>query len=134
MMRLRGHHLFCATLFQGRGYDESFVARMQETLVSLERGEPFTLCQEGDVLCDACPNRTEVGCSLGTEDVLRRDQAALAAVGLSSGQELCFDQVGRLLKTVTQDGYHSVCGGCRWQKEGLCSWELFQKAVQKGFG
>ena len=37
-MRLRGHHLFCATLFQGYGYDGEFVARMQEVLSALGQG------------------------------------------------------------------------------------------------
>ena len=49
-MRLRGHHLFCATLFQGCGYDQAFTDRMWQTLSRLEAGEPFVLCCEGDVL------------------------------------------------------------------------------------
>ena len=134
MMRLRGHHLFCTTLFQGKGYDQRFVERMEATLAALEQGESFRLCQEGDALCDACPNQTEEGCSLGTADVRRRDQAALKAVGLAPGDELTLAQVGRRLGTVTQESWRSVCGGCRWAREGLCSWEQFQTAVKKRFG
>ena len=93
-MRLRGHHLFCATLFQGCGYDQAFTDRMRQTLSRLEAGEPFVLCCEGDVLCGACPHRVEKGCALSTEDVLRRDRAALEAVGLSPGQELTYSQMG----------------------------------------
>lgn len=70
-MRLRGHHLFCTTLFQGCGYDQAFTDRMWQTLSRLEAGEQQWL---------------------------------------------------------------SVCGGCRWQKEGLCSWEFFQTAQKKRFG
>ena len=36
MTRLRGHHLFCATLFQGSGYDQAFTAQMERTLAALE--------------------------------------------------------------------------------------------------
>lgn len=133
-MRLRGHHLFCATLFQGCGYDQAFTDRMRQTLSRLEAGEPFVLCCEGDVLCGACPHRVENGCALGTEDVLRRDRAALEAVGLSPGQELTYSQMGFLLGGVGEQQWLSVCGGCRWQKEGLCSWEFFQTAQKKRFG
>lgn len=44
MTRLRGHHLFCATPFQGSGYDQAFTAQMERTLAALEAGEDFTLC------------------------------------------------------------------------------------------
>lgn len=134
MMRLRGHHLFCTTLFQGCGYDEAFTARMKETLAALEAGTPFTLCQGSDVLCEACPHRTEEGCDLSTEDVLRRDKAALQAVDLAPGTELSFAQAGERLKKLKEEQWLSVCGGCRWQKEGLCSWKLFQEYMQKRFG
>ena len=134
MMRLRGHHLFCTTLFQGCGYDENFVARMQETLSALRQGAAFRVCRESDILCGACPHKTEEGCDLGTEDVLNRDDAALAAVGLAPGTELCLPEVGALLKNVTKQQWDSVCGGCRWQREGLCSWETFQASVEKHFG
>ena len=48
MTRLRGHHLFCATLFQGSGYDQAFTAQMERTLAALEAGEDFTLCAGPD--------------------------------------------------------------------------------------
>ncbi len=128
MKRLRGHHLFCATLFQGCGYDETFTQCMQNTLEALAAGENLTVCSGSDDLCAACPHRRENnGCALGTEDVFRRDQAALAAVGVHSGQEMDITQAGQRLRRVEKDQWLSVCGGCRWQKEGLCSWELFQK-------
>lgn len=133
-MRLRGHHLFCAMLFQGCGYDENFVAGMQKTLSALRRGTAFRLCRESDVLCGACPHKTEQGCALGTEDVLSRDDAALKAVGLAPGTELDLSQAGEFLKKVTQRQWLSVCGGCRWQREGLCSWSSFQASVAERFG
>lgn len=84
MTRLRGHHLFCATLFQGSGYDQAFTAQMERTLAALEAGEDFTLCAGPDSLCAACPNlRPGERCAHGTSDVARRDAAALAAVGLA---------------------------------------------------
>lgn len=46
MRRLRGHHLFCGTLFQGCGYDEAFTRQMTETLAALAQGSPFFCMRE----------------------------------------------------------------------------------------
>ena len=118
MTRLRGHHLFCVTLFQGSGYDQAFTAQMERTLAALEAGEDFTLCAGPDSLCAACPNRRPgERCAHGTSDVARRDAAALAAVGFQPGQSQ----------------WGSVCAGCRWRKAGLCSWGLFQRLRAQRF-
>ena len=94
MTRLRGHHLFCVTLFQGSGYDQAFTAQMERTLAALEAGEDFTLCAGPDSLCAACPNlRPGERCAHGTSDVARRDAAALAAVGVPAWAAL-FPQPG----------------------------------------
>ena len=86
MTRLRGHHLFCVTLFQGSGYDQAFTAQMERTLAALEAGEDFTLCAGPDSLCAACPNlRPGERCAHGTSDVARRDAAACALGGCSKG-------------------------------------------------
>lgn len=132
MMRLRPHHLFCATLFQGTGYDEAFTARMEEALAALSRGEPFTLCTGPDSLCAACPHHQGEACALGTRDVLCRDGAALRAVGLAPGEWLPA-QAGERLRQVARPQWEAVCGGCRWQREGLCSWELFGRLRQERF-
>lgn len=134
MIALRGHHLFCAALFQGHGYNQAFTARMQAVLTALEEGEPFALCQGSDDLCAACPHRRPEGCALGTEDVLRRDAAALRVCGFEAGQELLPSQAGEQLRRVREPHWQLVCGGCRWQREGLCSWELFQQLCQDRFG
>lgn len=134
MRRLRGHHVFCALLFQGVGYSPSFTARMEEAAASLARGEAFALCQGPDCLCAACPHLGEGGsCALGTGDVLGRDRAALAALGLAPGQIIPPGEAAGKLRQVSWEQWRSVCGGCRWAGEGLCSWGLFQEARQRGF-
>lgn len=134
MKRLRGHHLFCGTLFQGHGYNEIFADCMGETLNALASGENLTLCAGSDDLCAVCPHRMENnGCALGTENVSRRDRAALEAVGFAVGQELRPEQVGERLRQVTEAQWERVCGKCRWRKEGLCSWQLFQKLRKERF-
>ena len=89
MKQLRGHHLFCAALFQGCGYNEAFTRSMEEVLAALAAGEGMSLVYGSDDLCKACPHCLPGNaCGLGTSDVLRRDQAAREACGLSLGQEL----------------------------------------------
>ena len=127
MTRLRGHHLFCATLFQGSGYDQAFTAQMEEELDKVEEGSV-------DSLCAACPNRRPgERCAHGTSDVARRDAAALAAVGFQPGQSLSPSQAGERLRQVTESQWGSVCAGCRWRKAGLCSWGLFQRLRAQRF-
>ena len=62
-----------------------------------------------------------------------RDQAAREACGLSLGQELSPVQVGERLRQVNRSQWEKVCGGCRWQREGLCSWELFERLRKERF-
>ena len=132
--------LFGATIcsaprcFKAMAYNQAFTARMQAVLTALEEGEPFALCQGSDDLCAACPHRRPEGCALGTEDVLRRDAAALRVCGFEAGQELLPSQAGERLRRVREPHWQLVCGGCRWQREGLCSWELFQQLCQDRFG
>lgn len=130
MKKLRAHHLFCGTLFSGHGYDESFTANMTELLKAVGDGEEILLCEGPDDLCAACPNKTEkVGCFLGTEDVLNRDRAAFSALKFQKGETVSWDEVTKRLCNVSGRDFSSVCGGCRWEKEGLCSYELLLKRV-----
>lgn len=134
MKQLRGHHLFCAALFQGCGYNEAFTRSMEEALAALAAGEGMSLVYGSDDLCKACPHCLPGNaCGLGTSDVLRRDQAAREACGLSLGQELSPVQVGERLRQVNRSQWEKVCGGCRWQREGLCSWELFERLRKERF-
>lgn len=130
MKELRGHHVFCTFLFSGSGYDESFTENMQKVIDGMKAGEPFILRQGHDSICAACPNRTPDGCALGTEDVARRDQAALSELGLAPGQELGWGRMKELLGQLDEPAFQRVCGNCRWQQEGLCSFRLLQKRAE----
>lgn len=130
MKELRGHHVFCTFLFSGSGYNERFTENMQKTIDDLKAGEPFTLCQGHDCICAACPNRTPNGCALGTEDVARRDQAALSELGLAPGRELEWGRMKALLRQLDEPAFQRVCGDCRWQQEGLCSFLLLHKRAE----
>lgn len=92
------------------------------------------LCRGSDDLCAACPHRMEGGgCALGTADVARRDEAAFSALGQVPEKALTFSQIGEKLREIEKQQWESVCKDCRWQRKGLCSWELFQKLSQERF-
>ncbi len=124
-MKLRGHHLFCTALFSGHGYDDGFSRKMAAAIKAMEAGETIELTAGADEICAACPNLLEAGdCALGTEDVLRRDRAALQVLGLTVGEQLNWSRAGKLLSALTEEQFQQVCGSCRWQREGLCSFKL----------
>ena len=119
--------MFCMPLFSGHGYDEAFAQNMAQVIEALKRGETFRLCQTSDVLCAACPNHTpQGGCSLGEEDVLSKDAAALKALRLSPGEICDWPQLAERLRSITREGFCHVCGECRWKKEQLCTYELLR--------
>lgn len=127
MTALRGHHMFCATLFSGSGYDRDFTESMERLIRDMQDGGKFRLVRGHDDICARCPNRTAEGCALGTEDVARRDAAALEVTGLSPGDELDWDVLGKRLRQVSEEEFQHVCGDCRWQREGLCSYALLRE-------
>lgn len=131
-MNLRGHHLFCTALFSGHGYDSAFTEAMETAIKALKAGEVLQLTSGMDELCKSCPNRLESGvCALGNEDVLYRDRAALAVLGISLGKTLSWERAQSLLARLSEDEFQRVCGNCRWQKEGLCSWQLLHQRTSR---
>ena len=129
MKRLRGHHMFCATLFSGSGYDHAFAENMGRLIQDMQKGEEFQLVQGHDDVCSCCPNRDPDGCALGTDDVSRRDASALEVTGLAPGQTLDWDRLKERLGRLSETDFQHVCGECRWQKEGLCSYRLLRERV-----
>lgn len=123
-MKLRGHHIFCTALFSGHGYDERFTEKMGSIISQWQRGENACVVTCADEVCSACPNLTENGgCTLGTDNVFTRDTAALRVLGLCENQPLSWSEAGKLLSQISEEDFQAVCGNCRWQQEGLCSFE-----------
>lgn len=130
MKAARGHHLFCMALFTGHGYSEAFAGNMARVIQALQAGEPLRLALAPDDICARCPHLLPGGgCALGTEDVCSRDQAAFRVLGVSPGDELGWQQVRERLLQVDEEGFRAVCGGCRWAKDGLCSFALLQRQL-----
>lgn len=130
MKKIRGHHLFCMALFTGHGYNEAFTENMQALIKALQAGEPLRLTPGPDAVCAACPNLLpEGGCALGTGDVSCRDRGAYETLGAAPGDTLTWQQLRTRLLTLDEEGFQAVCGGCRWQAQGLCSLALLQKQL-----
>lgn len=55
MIKLRYHHLMCVPRFSGKGYSSEFCNNMQKIKESMQFSE-FTLVEECDDICAACPN------------------------------------------------------------------------------
>lgn len=131
-MKLRGHHIFCTALFSGHGYDKHFTEKMHSIILDWQQGGSARIVVGTDEVCSACPNLTEKnGCTLGTEDVLSRDAAALKVLKLAENQPLTWSKAGELLSQITREDFQAVCGSCRWQKEGLCSYEMLISRAKK---
>ncbi len=127
MKAFRGHHMFCATMFSGSGYDQAFTENMTQTIEYMQKGGRFRLVDGHDDICRYCPNRESDGCSLGTENVSRRDRAALEVTGLSTGQDMRWTELRERLSRVSEAEFQHVCGDCRWQEMGLCSYALLKE-------
>lgn len=130
MRALRGHHMFCAALFSGNGYDRAFTENMAEFIEDMHKGAKFRLVRGHDDICRYCPNREPEGCALGTEDVSRRDAAALEATRLTPGMALDWAELRERLRELSKADFQRVCGNCRWQREGLCSFSLLRERVK----
>ena len=130
MIALRGHHMFCTTLFSGSGYDRAFAENMRELIENMQKGEEVQLVEGHDSICRCCPNREPEGCALGTGDVSRRDAAALEVTGMVPGQVLDWRGLKERLEMVSEMDFQHVCGDCRWQREGLCSYPLLRERVR----
>lgn len=59
MIHLRPHHLLCTQGYSGKGYDENFVAHMNEVVHELRNvpGTRIMLAFSTDTLCSCCPHK-----------------------------------------------------------------------------
>lgn len=119
--------MFCATLFSGSGYDQAFTENMARTIEYMQKGGRFRLVDGHDDICRCCPNREPDGCSLGTENVSGRDRAALEVTGLATGRDMSWAELRECLGRVSEAEFQRVCGDCRWQETGLCSYALLRE-------
>lgn len=129
MINLRGHHLFCTTLFEGFGYSENFAKNMRITIDKFEN-EDIKIVQNFDDICNECPHKSENNfCANGMENVHIRDKNSLITLGIKIGDVFSKQELFEKLNQVSEDGFNSVCYHCQWGLDGLCSFEKFKNRL-----
>ena len=123
--RVRAHNLLCIQGFVGKGYSPEFVANMTRVVAGLAPETEVTVLDEPDVLCAACPNLADDGCTLhgpGTErGIVHQDRDVLARLGLSAGATVTWrDVLDRIAKSIEPDDLDDICGQCPWLELGTC--------------
>lgn len=126
-MRLRYHHLFCTSLYQGKGYSDEFNQHMEKVVEQL-RNDPdirIELVAEPDVICEHCPNRTSRNtCSERENRIQKKDEIIRDAVFEASGTKWNYqDAQKKAIHRLTEEMFEACCGSCNWCQQGLCSYE-----------
>lgn len=134
IMTLRAHHLLCSVLFQGNGYSEAFVKNMQAVVDQLFSPERMILpVDRPDQICETCPNAlADGGCALDEENkkIADKDRMVLQRLDLTNGCAYPAGELQEALKQkVTESFFETCCGGCRWYRQGLCSYETFRERL-----
>ena len=124
-MKIRAHSLLCIQGFVGKGYSPEFVSNMTRVIESLGDDAPVTVVDEPDVLCAACPNLAEGGCTLhgeGSEQgIVHQDRDVMARLGIAAGDTLPWGEiVSRIAARVAPDDLDDICGACPWLPLGVC--------------
>ncbi|MDO4567541.1 MAG: DUF1284 domain-containing protein [Clostridia bacterium] len=123
MIRLRAHHILCLAQFVGKGYDERFTAYVSALPRALRSERSIIItAAEPDEMCLHCPNMSGGRCLLGECDVAAKDAAALTVLELTAGSACTVDELNSKLGALSLESYELVCGGCRWQNEGVCAY------------
>lgn len=127
MYRIRGHTLLCLQGFKGKGYSETFVAKMKGIHEELfnEPERSVEIVVGPDDICSACPHLGEGGCTLdgadAESDVKRKDDEVAALLGIYPGRGYRWEEVldrisGRMSPAVLKN----MCSKCRWYPLGYC--------------
>lgn len=129
-MRFRAHHILCANLYRGLGYDDAFCGNMTEKVRWL-REDPsvrLTLVAKPDDICAGCPNlRDERFCTNGDNHVEEKDRRLMAALHLRENTEYTYRQLnGHAKKYLTAELFAESCKSCGWFRAGVCRFEDFR--------
>lgn len=127
MIKLRGHHLLCVHGFQGMGYSQDFIKKMEEVVRFIrDEGQdgPIQVEEQSDLLCNVCPNLGEGGCqsSYDAERKIRNmDGRVLDYLGLKKGEIYMKSHIVELTREkVTPEDLERLCYECSWFRYGVC--------------
>jgi hypothetical protein len=127
MFKLRGHHLLCVHGFQGMGYSEEFIRKMEEVVDFIRDDQQDGYIQvdnQWDVLCKSCPNLMDEICQSSEEaekKIRTMDEKVLNLLGLKTGGVyLKSELVQRTGENVTAEDLEKICNECSWLRYGTC--------------
>ena len=130
-VKIRAHHLFCMTLYEGKGYSRAFVSNMDRITERIRNGEDVKLqiLAEADCLCRACPHLEEGNvCRLDQNSVKETDLKVIRVLGLQEGSIYSVRECGeRMRRNWKEEIFEEVCGNCSWKKKGICTWEKMKE-------
>ncbi len=155
-MELRAHHLLCIPMYQGHGYSEEFCAHMVKVIERIRTtDEEIRPLSSPDEVCSHCPNleppvpeqEGSRGAKPESENPFlfhrycehenrtsKKDSNLLESFGLRCGKTYSRRELKEtVLSHMTQEVFDASCGKCDWRKQGLCSFELWQKNFRECF-
>lgn len=120
MFKLRPHHILCIGFYQGKGYSEGFVNKMDEITSSLAKNpsQNVQITASADNLCAACPHFDGKICS--SQKAPAYDAAVMRLCGLKEGvyrynflralADTKINAAGKLSEVCGDCEWHSICG------------------------
>ena len=121
-LKLRPHHLLCTQGYSGKGYDDAFVANMDEVVHRLRTEEktPVRLVFSTDELCSCCPNKLGEDRCKTNEKVKTFDARTAECFHLEEKTYIYQDLVREIRKTATPEMMDYICGECEWYPISYC--------------
>lgn len=120
---MRPHHAFCILNYRQSGYSEEFVENMTAIVENLRADTKIEIVSTSDVVCKACPNRTEPTpgddvCCRCAEKVKRYDSAAMRLLKVEPGTVLKWGTLSEKAQCIMADAllFKTVCGDCEWHE------------------
>ena len=122
MIYLRPHHLLCTQGYSGKGYDENFVAHMNEVVHELRNvpGTRIMLTFSTDTLCSCCPHKEGEDLCDTQEKVKRFDRKTIEYFGLEEKEYVYQDLIREIDEKMTSEMLADICRDCEWFPISAC--------------
>ncbi len=127
-LKIRAHHLCCIQGFQGYGYSPVFVANLRAVISDIKAfpSRPLELVSECDVICFACPSKSE--CTAQESTISHRirsmDLVVMEKLKIKEGTIMEADEAFSLINSqlANASDIDDVCGTCKWRQK--CLWYM----------
>jgi hypothetical protein len=124
-LKFRPHHFLCTLGFQGRGYNDAFVANYVAIKDSLTDDTLIEVAPHTDSICTPCPHARDLLCAT-QEKITGLDNRHHAAMGFTPGLQLTWGEAKEKMKKLTVQEFHTACEGCSWKALGVCEKALIE--------